>query len=91
MFIPDIDLLSIHFKWKEIPSLNYLANLKGSRISRSQMDQLIYAIAVVLNEYIPLVSGAQIAVGIDAVMSNIVRVFHPRESDPTVLGKIFKK
>jgi len=64
-----------------------LANLQGSGdLSRTQLDQLIYAIVVVLKEYMPFVSSAQIAAGVDGVMSNIVRVFHPKSTDPTILG-----
>jgi len=64
-----------------------LTTLVGNGVSRTQLDQLIYAIFIAINAYIPIETDIHIAAGLDGAMSNILHVFHPRSEDPTVLGK----
>jgi len=87
---PDFDISPIRFEWKPIVNLNILRHLKGGGFSRAQLDQLIYATLIHLSTCIPMTKSAQIAAGVDGALSSLMRVFHPRSTDPTVLGKFYQ-
>jgi len=71
--------------------MKFLLNLESDSIGPSQIDMITYAGVLAMNDLLKLRGndgGRQITAFVDAFMSNMVRVFHPMSSDPSILGSL---
>jgi len=63
---------------KPVQNMNHLMNLVGQPITNDQFDQILYAVVLAANLHKPIVDKLEIAALVDATMSNLMRVYHPK-------------
>jgi len=72
---------------EDIPNLSYLLKLELELMSKPVLvEKFAHAAVDAVEQYFPIKSSLEITMIVDVFMSNLMRVYHPKPSDSTVLG-----